>query len=151
MALSDRLEKIEIEKARVTGVKASLSADKSRQGDAGPPSWGVDEAPGPRRVHGGAGDQAVRQVQGGGAEDGPLREPGGALSRAGIVLPASQRPKFIAELTADLLGYGPLEELLSQPDITEIMCNGYNDIYIEKSGKLIHSDVSFTDEAHLGR
>jgi pilus assembly protein CpaF len=150
MALSDRLEKIETEKARVSGVKASLAPDKKRKTAAGTSAnWG----------------QMKRQVR-----DALMEELGtklyakskaeelkvvlsenleAALSRAGIVLPASQRPKFIAELTADLLGYGPLEELLSQPDITEIMCNGYNDIYIEKSGKLIHSDVSFTDEAHL--
>ncbi len=150
MALSDRLEKIETEKARASGVKASLVPEKQRKGSANVAgTWG----------------QMKRQVR-----DALMEELGtklyaktkadelklvvsenleAALKRAGIVLAASQRPKFVAELTADLLGYGPLEELLAQGDITEIMCNGYNDIYIEKSGKLIHSDVSFTDEAHL--
>ncbi|MEX2586782.1 MAG: CpaF family protein [Actinomycetota bacterium] len=72
-----------------------------------------------------------------------------ALIKAQVTLPISQRPKFIGELTDDLLGYGPLEELLADPKVTEIMCNGHNDIYVERAGKILHSDVSFTDDDHL--
>ncbi len=73
----------------------------------------------------------------------------GALTSAGVSVSQSQRARFVAEVTADLLGYGPLEELLADPTITEIMCNSYNDIYVERKGKLVHTDVQFTDDSHL--
>jgi pilus assembly protein CpaF len=150
MALSDRLEKIETEKARVSGVKASLVPDKKRKSAASSSTnWGQMK----RQVRDALMEELGTKLYAKSKADDMKRVVSdnleAALTRAGIVLPASQRSKFVAELTADLLGYGPLEILLAQPDITEIMCNGYNDIYIEKSGKLIHSDVSFTDEAHL--
>ena len=71
-----------------------------------------------------------------------------ALASAGVVVSQSQRAKFVAEVTADLLGYGPLEELLADPSITEIMANGYDDIYVERKGKLVHTEVRFTDDSH---
>ena len=150
MALSDRLEKIETQKARSSGIKPSLSGEKSRKGGAGgAASWGQMK----RKVRDALMEELGTKLYAKSKADElklvVSENLEGALTKAGIVLPASQRPKFVAELTADLLGYGPLEELLSQPTITEIMCNGYNDIYVEKAGKLIHTDVSFTDEAHL--
>ena len=72
-----------------------------------------------------------------------------ALERAGVSVSLTQRSKFAAEVSADLLGYGPLEQLLADPSLTEIMCNAYDDIYIERNGKLVHVDVTFSDEAHL--
>lgn len=72
-----------------------------------------------------------------------------ALTSAGVSVSQSQRAKFVAELTADLLGYGPLEELLADPTITEIMCNSFEDIYVERKGKLVATKVRFTDDAHL--
>jgi pilus assembly protein CpaF len=72
-----------------------------------------------------------------------------ALENAGVSVPVSQRAKFVAEVTADLLGYGPLEPLLAEPDITEIMCNAYDDIYVERHGKIEHTNAAFMDEAHF--
>ena len=46
------------------------------------------------------------------------------------------RIKMTEELLNEIIGYGPLEKLLSDPDITEIMVNGYDRIYIEKKGKI---------------
>ncbi len=151
MALSDRLEKIETEKARVSGInKPAPASDRQRKGaSAGPSSWGQMK----RQVRDALMEELGTKLYAkSNAEElkavvSEHLEP--ALKRAGIVLPSSQRPKFVGELTADLLGYGPLEELLSDQTITEIMCNGYNDIYVEKKGKLVHTDVSFTDESHL--
>ncbi|MGQ0679280.1 MAG: CpaF family protein [Actinomycetota bacterium] len=72
-----------------------------------------------------------------------------ALERAGVSISVTQRSRFATEVSADLLGYGPLEQLLADPSLTEIMCNAYDDVYIERNGKLVHVDVSFSDEAHL--
>ncbi|MBW3590771.1 MAG: CpaF family protein [Actinobacteria bacterium] len=72
-----------------------------------------------------------------------------ALESANVTVSLTQRSKFAAEVAADLLGYGPLETLLDDPSLTEIMCNSYDDIYVERNGKLQRVDVTFTDDAHL--
>ncbi|MBE0408443.1 MAG: CpaF family protein [Anaerolineales bacterium] len=50
-----------------------------------------------------------------------------------------------------MLGYGPIQPLLEDPDITEIMVNGAKQIYIERLGKLIKTDISFQDDDHVMR
>ncbi len=69
-----------------------------------------------------------------------------ALRKAGVTLSISQRAKFVTEVAADLLGYGPLDPLLADPDITEIMCNAYDDIYVERRGKITRTEAQFIDE-----
>ena len=49
----------------------------------------------------------------------------------------------------DVLGYGPIERLLNDPTISEIMVNGPDKVYIERNGKILPTKVSFLDEAHL--
>ena len=63
----------------------------------------------------------------------------------------NRREQFALEkvLIDELLGFGPLEELLGDPDITDIMVNGPNQTYIEKKGKLVLSQIKFRDESHL--
>ena len=55
------------------------------------------------------------------------------------------------ELTDDILGHGPLEQLLADDTITEIMVNGPHEIWIERQGRLYRTDVRFTDDSHLRR
>jgi pilus assembly protein CpaF len=55
-------------------------------------------------------------------------------------------PKVIQELINDLTGYGPINPLLLDPDVTEIMVNGPGMVYAEKKGKLELTDVKFTDD-----
>ena len=150
MGLSDRLERLETEKAHAGGVKAP-SGEKQRRRVPGnsSQSWGQMKRAVRDALMEELGAKLYSKTKADELKELVSQHLEAALTRAGIVVPSSQRPKFVAELTADLLGLGPLEELLSQPDITEIMCNGYNDIYIEKAGKLTHSEVAFTDEAHL--
>ena len=63
----------------------------------------------------------------------------------------NRREQFALEkvLVDELLGLGPLEELLNDPLITDIMVNGPNQTYIEKKGKLTIAPIQFRDEAHL--
>ena len=64
---------------------------------------------------------------------------------------AADRKQLIADIIDDILGYGPLEPLLNDPSITEVMCNGPNDVYVERDGRLSPTDVTFLDEGHLRR
>jgi len=66
-------------------------------------------------------------------------------------MPRAERQEMVDELMAEVLGYGPIEEFLHDPTITEIMVNGYRDIYIERGGKLFKTDKRFRDEGHLNR
>jgi pilus assembly protein CpaF len=66
-------------------------------------------------------------------------------------MPRAERQEMIDELMAEVLGYGPIEEFLHDPTITEIMVNGYRDIYIERGGKLYKTEKRFRDEGHLNR
>ena len=63
----------------------------------------------------------------------------------------NRREQFALEkvLVDELLGLGPLEELLNDPDINDIMVNGPNQTFIEKKGKLMLAQIQFRDEEHL--
>jgi pilus assembly protein CpaF len=54
-------------------------------------------------------------------------------------------------VTADIIGYGPLEPLLNDPEVTEIMVNGPNNVFVERFGIIEYTNVKFADEAHLRR
>ena len=66
-------------------------------------------------------------------------------------LSAADRQRLIAETIDDILGYGPIEPLLQDPDVTEVMCNGPDSVFIERAGKILRSDVTFLDDGHLRR
>jgi pilus assembly protein CpaF len=61
------------------------------------------------------------------------------------------RERIAAELTADIVGHGPLERLLDDDTVTEIMVNGPDDVWVERAGKLARTPVRFSDEGHLRR
>jgi pilus assembly protein CpaF len=61
------------------------------------------------------------------------------------------RDRLTAEIADDILGHGPLERLLADESVTEIMVNGPHDIWIERAGRLSPTDVQFNDEWHLRR
>jgi pilus assembly protein CpaF len=69
------------------------------------------------------------------------------LQREDVSVSPLERRKFVQEMIADTLGYGPLDPLLQDPSITEIMCNNFDDIWIERSGLIEHTDMSFTDDS----
>ena len=74
-----------------------------------------------------------------------------ALVDEKIALSAAERAQLIQDVTDDTIGYGPIDRFLHDPGITEIMCNGPKDIYIERRGKIERTDVEFVDEGHLRR
>jgi pilus assembly protein CpaF len=66
-------------------------------------------------------------------------------------LSSSDRARVTQEISDDILGYGPIEPFLRDPDVSEVMVNGPNSVWLEKSGRLVPADAHFTDEAHLRR
>ena len=72
-----------------------------------------------------------------------------ALDSQEETAPRSERKRLSQEILNDVLGFGPLEELLANPEVTEIMVNGPNRIYVEKKGKIELSDLSFRDNQHV--
>jgi pilus assembly protein CpaF len=59
------------------------------------------------------------------------------------------RKKVVDELIHDLTGFGPINPLLLDPDISEVMVNGPNQVYVERSGKIELSYVQFRDDEHV--
>jgi pilus assembly protein CpaF len=66
-------------------------------------------------------------------------------------LTREERRELVRQLTDDILGYGPLEQLLRDDSVTEIMVNAYDRVYIERNGKIELSDARFVDSAHIMR
>jgi pilus assembly protein CpaF len=66
-------------------------------------------------------------------------------------LPDSIRQQVTREVTNDLLGYGPIQPLLDDPDVSEVMVNGPKSVYVEKKGELIKTPVTFEDNKEVVR
>jgi pilus assembly protein CpaF len=66
-------------------------------------------------------------------------------------LSRDDRQRLAAEIADDIFGYGPLERLLADPSVSEIMVNGPKDIWIERAGRLSQTSLTFTDASHLRR
>ena len=73
------------------------------------------------------------------------------LEREDIGISPIERQRFVDEMLEDSLGYGPLEVLLADGTITEIMCNAYDEVWIERKGKIERSDVEFASQAQYRR
>jgi pilus assembly protein CpaF len=66
-------------------------------------------------------------------------------------LARTDRERLTGEIADDILGHGPLERLLADDSVTEIMVNGPYDIWVERKGRLHETDARFSDESHLRR
>jgi pilus assembly protein CpaF len=71
------------------------------------------------------------------------------LIQDGRLITDVDRQRLISEVNNELLGLGPLEPLLWDDDISDIMVNGHDQVYVEKHGKLHRIDISFHDDHHL--
>jgi pilus assembly protein CpaF len=71
------------------------------------------------------------------------------LQQQGRLVSDTDRLRLIEEVKNEILGLGPLEPLLHDDAISDILVNGADSVYIERKGKLYHTEVTFQDDAHL--
>ena len=66
-----------------------------------------------------------------------------------VPMTTAEQNKIVEEVLDEVLGLGPLEPLLKEPSISDILVNRYNKVYIERNGRLAETQVRFKDDAHL--
>jgi pilus assembly protein CpaF len=71
------------------------------------------------------------------------------LDEERVPMTTTEQTKIVEEVLDEVLGLGPLETLLKEPSISDILVNRYNKVYIERNGKLSETTVRFKDDAHL--
>jgi pilus assembly protein CpaF len=73
------------------------------------------------------------------------------LTEENIVLTRPERHRLFEQIAAEILGFGPLQPLLEDETITEVMVNGAKNIYIERAGKIIRMPMTFESDEHVMR
>ncbi len=73
------------------------------------------------------------------------------LDRDQTPMTAADRQRVALEVADEILGYGPLEPYLRDPEVSEIMVNGHDQVYVERIGRLYPVAAAFADESHLRR
>jgi pilus assembly protein CpaF len=73
------------------------------------------------------------------------------LNEERIILSKPERMRLFDQISAEILGYGPMQPLLEDDSITEIMVNGFKNIYIERAGKIFRVPITFEDDEHVMR
>jgi len=68
-----------------------------------------------------------------------------------LTLPLTIRDQIFHEILDEMLGFGVIQPLLDDPDITEVMVNGAKHVYIERAGKLVRTNITFDDDTHVFR
>lgn len=71
------------------------------------------------------------------------------LNEEKMILTRGETHRIVGEVVSEIIGFGPMTSLLNDPQITEVMVNGYDQVYIEKEGKIELTDVTFRDDQHL--
>jgi pilus assembly protein CpaF len=66
-----------------------------------------------------------------------------------LPMTVSEREKLIEEVLDEVFGLGPLEPLLKDPTVSDIMVNNFDSVYVERAGKLVETNVRFKDQAHV--
>jgi pilus assembly protein CpaF len=74
---------------------------------------------------------------------------GTIIQEEGLNLSEEDNHRLISEIKNEVMGLGPLEPLLADDSISEIMCNGYNNVFVERKGRLEKIGVRFRDDDHL--
>lgn len=72
-----------------------------------------------------------------------------SVQKESLNMTDKEKDKISKELLDEIIGFGPITNLLNDPDVTEVMVNGPNQVYIEKNGKLIMTDAKFKDDKHV--
>ena len=73
------------------------------------------------------------------------------LAQEGTILTRQERQRLFEQIVAEILGFGPLETLLADESITEIMVNGFQKVYIERQGRIEKTNLAFESDDHLMR
>lgn len=73
------------------------------------------------------------------------------LDDEGVFITKLDKQKLIAEIIDETIGFGPINRLIRDPSISEIMVNGPQNVYVEKKGRLVLTDVVFKDDQHVMR
>jgi pilus assembly protein CpaF len=73
------------------------------------------------------------------------------LTQENLILGRADRQRLLEQIVAEILGYGPIEPLLADDAVTEIMVNGPNSVYVERRGKVDMTDIRFEDDDHVLR
>ncbi|MCA1597752.1 MAG: CpaF family protein, partial [Chloroflexi bacterium] len=73
------------------------------------------------------------------------------LETEGTQLTRADRVRLFEQIVADILGFGPIQPLLDDESVSEVMVNGPKSIYVERKGKLIKTDVTFQNDDHVMR
>src|SRR6185369_5605122 len=60
-----------------------------------------------------------------------------------------EREKLVEEILDEVFGLGPLEVLLKDPSISDIMVNGFDNVYVERAGRVVETNIRFKDHAHV--
>ncbi|MGI8742961.1 MAG: CpaF family protein [Bryobacteraceae bacterium] len=71
------------------------------------------------------------------------------VAEEGIPMTLTERERLIEEVLDEVFGLGPLEPLLKDPTVSDILVNGFDNVYIERGGKLQETSVRFKDQAHV--
>jgi pilus assembly protein CpaF len=66
-----------------------------------------------------------------------------------VPMTVPEREKVVEEILDEVFGLGPLEPLLKDPTISDILVNGFDNIYIERAGRLVETNVRFKDQSHV--
>jgi len=66
-----------------------------------------------------------------------------------VKLPEADRERMVSEILDEIYGFGPLEPLMSDPEVSDVLVNGPHSVFIERNGLLEETDVQFADDAHL--
>ncbi len=74
-----------------------------------------------------------------------------ALEQEGVIVTRRDKERILDMVAADIVGYGPIQPLLDDPEITEVMVNGPYDVYVERKGKLMKTPIRFVDDEHVMR
>ncbi len=71
------------------------------------------------------------------------------VNRPEMRLPESDRPRMIRELMDEVYGFGPLQPLMDDPEVSDVLVNGHETVFVERNGVLERTDIRFADDAHL--
>ena len=129
MSLAERLAKVERDD-KVGEVRARLQQR-------------LVDVLGPKLYDAGMSDPELQTIV-----QGKLRE---LLDEEEVSLSATERAQVIRQIGDTVLGLGPLEPFLRDPDVTEIMVNSADTVFVERAGKLYRTGASFLDEEQLRR